>query len=134
IAEPHTSSPGPGACTHAWGLEPDLLAIGKAIGGGIPCGALGMSEAVAERAARASTEVDFEDAGGIGGTLAGNPLSLAAIRACLGQVLTDDAWEHTIPLATRFTDGVRTAIAEHGREWNVTQLGCRAEYRFEPVP
>ena len=132
--ETHTFSAGPGGCTRAWGLEPDLLTIGKAIGGGIPCGALGLSADVAERASRASTEVDFEDAGGIGGTLAGNALSLAAIRACLGEVLTDDAWEYTIPLATRFTAGVRDVIAESGREWNVTQLGCRAEYRFEPTP
>src|SRR3954452_21950321 len=88
IDETHTFSAGPGGCTRAWGLEPDLLTIGKAIGGGIPCGALGLSADVAERAVQASTEVDFEDAGGIGGTLAGNPLSLAAIRACLGEVLT----------------------------------------------
>jgi glutamate-1-semialdehyde aminotransferase len=134
IDETHTFSAGPGGCTRAWGLEPDLLTIGKAIGGGIPCGALGLTADVADRATRASTEVDFEDAGGIGGTLAGNALSLAAIRACLGEVLTDDAWEHTIPLATRFTEGVRSVIADAGREWNVTQLGCRAEYRFEPSP
>jgi glutamate-1-semialdehyde 2,1-aminomutase len=134
IDETHTFSAGPGGCTRAWGLEPDLLTIGKAIGGGIPCGALGLSAAVAERAARASAEADFEDAGGIGGTLAGNALSLAAIRACLGEVLTDDAWNHTIPLAGRFTAGVRNVIADSGREWNVTQLGCRAEYRFEPAP
>jgi glutamate-1-semialdehyde 2,1-aminomutase len=82
----------------------------------------------------AAPEVDLEDAGGIGGTLAGNALSLAAIRATLSHVLTDDAWERTIPLAERWADGVRGVIAEHGREWNVTQLGCRAEYRFEPTP
>jgi glutamate-1-semialdehyde 2,1-aminomutase len=133
IDETHTFSAGPGGCTRAWGLEPDLLTIGKAIGGGIPCGALGLTAEVAERM-EAAAEADFVDTGGVGGTLAGNALSLAAIRATLGRVLTDDVWERTIPLATRFAEGVREVIAESGREWNVTQLGCRAEYRFEPAP
>jgi glutamate-1-semialdehyde 2,1-aminomutase len=133
IDETHTFSAGPGGCTRAWGLEPDLLTIGKAIGGGIPCGALGVTAEVAERM-EAATEADFVDTGGVGGTLAGNALSLAAIRATLGGVLADDAWERTIPLATRFAEGVRQVVAESGREWNVTQLGCRAEYRFEPAP
>ena len=131
IDETHTFSAGPGGCTAAWGLEPDLLTIGKAIGGGVPCGALGLSGEVEERMLRAA-EADYEDTGGVGGTLAGNALSLAAMRATLGQVLTDDAWEHTIPLAERFAAGVRDAIGDRG--WNVTRLGCRAEYRFQPEP
>jgi glutamate-1-semialdehyde 2,1-aminomutase len=133
IDETHTFSAGPGGCTQAWGLEPDLLTIGKAIGGGVPCGALGLSDSVAQ-GMLAAAEADYEDTGGVGGTLAGNALSLAAMRATLSQVLTDDAWAHTIPLATRFAEGVRGVIEDHGREWNVTQLGCRAEYRFEPSP
>ena len=80
----------------------------------------------------AAVEADYEDTGGVGGTLAGNALSLAAMRATLGSVLTDDVWEHTIPLAARFADGVREGFGS--RPWNVTQLGCRAEYRFEPEP
>jgi glutamate-1-semialdehyde aminotransferase len=131
IDETHTFSAGPGGCTRAWGLEPDLLTIGKAIGGGVPCGALGLSADVEARML-AAVEADYEDTGGVGGTLAGNALSLAAMRATLGSVLTDDAWEHTIGLATRFAEGVRTAIGD--RPWNVTQLGCRAEYRFEATP
>ncbi len=131
IDETHTFSAGPGGCTRAWGLEPDLLTIGKAIGGGVPTGALGLSSEVASAMLEAA-EADYEDTGGVGGTLAGNALSLAAMRATLGSVLTDDAWEHTIPLAARFADGVRSAIGD--KPWNVTQLGCRAEYRFEPSP
>jgi glutamate-1-semialdehyde aminotransferase len=131
IDETHTFSAGPGGCTAAWNLSPDLLTIGKAIGGGVPCGALGLSASVEERML-AAVEADYEDTGGVGGTLAGNALSLAAMRATLGAVLTDDVWEHTIPLASRFADGVRSAIAD--RPWNVTQLGCRAEYRFQPTP
>jgi glutamate-1-semialdehyde 2,1-aminomutase len=131
IDETHTFSAGPGGCTQAWGLEPDLLTIGKAIGGGVPTGALGLSEEVAARMLEAA-EADYEDTGGVGGTLAGNALSLAAMRATLGIVLTDDVWEHTIPLATRFAEGVRNGYGE--LPWNVTQLGSRAEYRFEPAP
>jgi glutamate-1-semialdehyde 2,1-aminomutase len=131
IDETHTFSAGPGGCTRAWDLEPDLLTIGKAIGGGVPCGALGLSADVEGRML-AAVEADYEDTGGVGGTLAGNALSLAAMRATLGSVLTDDAWEHTIPLAMRFAEGVRNGFGERG--WNVIQLGCRAEYRFEAAP
>jgi glutamate-1-semialdehyde 2,1-aminomutase len=128
IDETHTFSAGPGGCTADWDLEPDMLTIGKAIGGGVPCGALGVSEELAERML-ADPEADYVDTGGVGGTLAGNALSLAAMRATLSQVLTDDVWERTIPLARRFADGVREAAP-----WSVTQLGCRAEYRFDPEP
>ena len=131
IDETHTFSAGPGGCTAAWGLEPDLFTIGKAIGGGVPCGALGVTEELEARM-RAADDADFVDTGGVGGTLAGNALSLAAMRATLREVLTDDVWEHTIPLAARFAAGVRAAVGERG--WNVTQLGCRAEYRFQPEP
>jgi len=124
VDETHTFSAGPGGCTAAWALEPDLLTIGKAIGGGVPSGALGLSAEV-ERRLLSAEGADYVDTGGVGGTLAGNALSLAAMRATLGAVLTDDVWEHTIPLAERFADGVRAVS-----EWSVTQLGCRAEYRF----
>jgi len=133
IDETHTISAGPGGCTAAWGLEPDLFTIGKAIGSGIPSGALGLSESVSD-AMLAQVDADYEDTGGVGGTLAGNAFSLAAMRATLGTVLTDAAYAHAIPLAERFADGVRAAYERHGLDWNVTQLGCRAEYRFQPRP
>ncbi|MCW2952739.1 MAG: aminotransferase class III-fold pyridoxal phosphate-dependent enzyme [Conexibacter sp.] len=133
IDETHTFSAGPGGCTAAWGLEPDLFTIGKAIGGGIPSGALGLSDAVAE-AMLDDPDADYEDTGGVGGTLAGNALSLAAVRATLGEVLTDAAFARMIPLATRFAEDLRGVFAECGLPWNVTQLGARAEYRFEPHP
>lgn len=133
IDETHTFSAGPGGCTAAWGLEPDLLSIGKAIGSGVPAGALGMTEEVVEWMFNQSG-ADYEDTGGVGGTLAGNALSLAAVRATLSEVLSDEAFAHTIPLATRFSEGVMRVVEEHGLPWNVTQLGARAEYRFEPEP
>lgn len=133
IDETHTFSAGPGGCTKEWGLEPDLLTIGKAIGSGIPCGALGMTAEVASRMF-AQEGADYEDTGGVGGTLAGNALSMAAVRATLSEVLTEQAWEYTVPLATRFSDGIRSVVGEFDLPWNVTQLGCRAEYRFEDAP
>jgi glutamate-1-semialdehyde 2,1-aminomutase len=133
IDETHTFSAGPGGCTAAWGLEPDMVTIGKAIGGGVPCGALGLKDDVVSRMFE-QAEADYEDTGGVGGTLAGNPLSSAAMRATLEHVLTTDAFSRTIPLAERFADGVQAAIDSHGVPWNVTRLGCRAEYQFLPEP
>ncbi len=133
IDETHTICAGPGGYTQAHGLEPDFLTIGKPIGGGMPVAAYGMSAAVAERA-QAMIDRDLSDTGGIGGTLSGNALALAAIRATLQDVLTPAAYEVTIPLATRFTDGVAAAIRDFHLPWIVKQLGCRAEYWFRPTP
>ncbi len=132
--ETHTFSAGPGGMTQAYGLEPDVLTIGKALAGGIPCGAYGLSAELAEKIA-ARDDLDLVDMGGVGGTLAGNPISTAAMRATLSEVLTDKAFEGMIALATRFTDGVRAIIDEHGLPWSIQQLGARAEYRFaSPAP
>jgi glutamate-1-semialdehyde 2,1-aminomutase len=133
IDETHTLSAGPGGCTAAWGLEPDLVTLGKAIGSGVACGALGLSAQACD-ALFAQPDADYTDTGGVGGTLAGSALSLAAMRATLGQVLTAQAYQHMIPLAARFADGVRHTVASAGLGWHVTQLGCRAEYRFAPEP
>jgi glutamate-1-semialdehyde 2,1-aminomutase len=133
IDETHTLSAGPGGCTQAWGLDPDLVTLGKSIGGGIPIGAYGVSETIASRMA-ADTEGDYEDVGGVGGTLAGNALSLAATRATLAEVLTAGAFERMTALQERFSAGVRATIARHGLPWCVVELGARAEYRFAPEP
>jgi glutamate-1-semialdehyde aminotransferase len=110
-----------------------MLVIGKTIGGGIPAAAYGMSRAIAERVT-ASIPVDDADVGGIGGTLAGYALSLAAVRATLGQVLTEEAFERMIPLGERWADGVEHVLRTHGVPWHVTRLGTRAEYHFMPLP
>ncbi len=125
--ETHTFSAGPGGCTRAWDLDPDLVTIGKAIAGGVPIGAYGVTHEVAERVL-AQKDADLVDVGGVGGTLAGNALSIAAARATLEEVLTEQAFERMIELSGRFTRGVRSAI-EH-LPWTVTQLGARTEYRF----
>ena len=132
--ETHTLSAGPGGCTLAWGLDPDLVTVGKAIAGGIPAGAYGLSAEVADRVA-VRRDADLVDTGGVGGTLAGNALSVAAMRATLEHVLTDQAFEHMTALGGRFTSGVRGVIDACRLPWSVVQLGARAEYRFcSPAP
>ncbi len=134
IDETHTISAGPGGCTQAWDLKPDIFVIGKSIGGGIPSGAYGITEEVAA-SIRAHAEADLVDVGGVGGTLAGNVLSTAAMRATLGEVLTEAAFEHMISLATRFREGVESTLGEFDVPWSIAQLGARAEYRFaRPAP
>ncbi|MFG2042649.1 transaminase [Dactylosporangium sp. NPDC048998] len=132
--ETHTFSAGPGGATGAWGLEPDVVTIGKAIGGGIPAAAYGLSEQVA--AAIDDIEgLDLVDMGGVGGTLAGNALSIAATRATLEHVLTTDNFRQMSELSEKFALGVQRVIDEHELPWSVTRLGARVEYRFaNPAP
>jgi len=131
--ETHTFSAGPGGCTLAWGLDPDIVTIGKSIGGGIASGAFGLSAALAEQI-MADDTADLIDTGGVGGTLAGNALSVAAMRATLEQVLTDDAFEVMIGLADRYATSIAQVIESRGLPWHIVRLGARAEYRFCPRP
>jgi glutamate-1-semialdehyde 2,1-aminomutase len=131
--ETHTICAGPGGCTAEWKLEPDFLVFGKAIGSGIPGATYGCTEEVAQRIS-ARIHLEDCDVGGIGGTLAGNALSLAAMRATLEHVLTKKNFDKMIPLAVRFSDGVAAEIRRHGLPWSVERLGCRAEYTFCKQP
>jgi glutamate-1-semialdehyde aminotransferase len=130
IDETHTICAGPGGYTRAEGLDPDILTIGKAIGSGIPAGAFGLSRLVADQILAANDDLEVIDMGGVGGTLAGNALSLAAIRTTLANVLTEASFAHMIPLGERWTSGVQASIDEFGVPWHVSRLGCRAEYLF----
>jgi glutamate-1-semialdehyde 2,1-aminomutase len=129
IDETHTLCAGPGGYTREHGLEPDLLTVGKAIGSGIPSAAYGFSAAVAARV-EAAIGRDESDVGGVGGTLAANVLSLAAVRATLEHVLTEDAFARMISLGERFERGVQDVIDGNDLPWHVTRLGCRVEYLF----
>src|SRR5215469_2166534 len=131
--ETHTFSASPGGCTQAWQLQPDMVTIGKSIAGGIPAGAYGLSAELANRIL-ADTAADIIDTGGVGGTLAGNALSVAAMRATLEHVLTDAAFAAMIEVADRYTAGVLDVFASRGLPWTIVQLGARAEYRFCPQP
>jgi glutamate-1-semialdehyde 2,1-aminomutase len=75
---------------------------------------------------------DESDVGGVGGTLAANVLSLAAVRATLEHVLTDAAFARMIGLGERFEQGVQSVIDGYSLPWHVTRLGCRVEYLFRP--
>ena len=131
IDETHTLSCGPGGYTGAYGLEPDAISMGKPIAGGIPTGAYGLSDDLARRILDV-TVWDAADVGGVGGTLAGNALQLAAVRATLGEVLTAAAYERMIALAERYEAGVNAAIERHRLPWSAVRLGCRVEYMFSP--
>jgi glutamate-1-semialdehyde 2,1-aminomutase len=107
--------------------------FGKPIGGGVPGAAYGFTEQVAMEIAKRQSLEDC-DVGGIGGTLAGNALSLAAMKASLQNVLTENAFARMIPMAERWAAGVAGVIEEFGLPWHVTRLGCRAEYLFSARP
>ena len=130
IDETHTISAGPGGCTAAWGLEPDVITIGKAIGGGVPSAAYGFTAGLGNQIESRGL-VDLE---GTGGTLAGNALSLAATRATLEHVLTAENSQRTGALAERFASGVEEVASARGLPWRIAVLGCRVEYAFGPVP
>ena len=133
IDETHTLCAGYGGYTRAHELEPDIVTLGKAIASGVPAGAYGLSDEVAARVLD-KTVWEVADGGGIGGTLAANLLSVAAARATLEHVLTEEAFIRMIALAERFEAGVSGAIAQHGLDWHASRLGCRVEYLFCPDP
>jgi glutamate-1-semialdehyde 2,1-aminomutase len=133
IDETHTISGGPGGCTAAWALRPDVATIGKAIAGGIPIGAYGVSAELSARIAGLD-EADLVDVGGVGGTLAGNALSLAAAHATLSEVLTREAFEGMFALRERYVEGVESVLAARGIPWTIVSLGARAELCFAPEP
>jgi len=124
IDETHTISVGPGGMTAELGLAPDFLTIGKAIGGGFPTGAFGMSQGVAD-SIKKLVELEVIDTGGIGGTLAANALSLAAMKATLSKVLTKENFDRMIKLGNRWADGVEKTIQKYQLPWTINRLGAR---------
>lgn len=139
LDETHTLSSGPGGYAAAHGLDSDFTVLGKALGGGIPVGAFGVSRPVAERLWERVPKVDPSRQRqsshlGFGGTLAGSALQVAAIRAVLDSVLTAPAFAHMIALAERLGAEARAIVAEHGLPWHVAQLGARVETMFAPDP
>lgn len=129
IDETHTICAGPGGMILRDGLSPDAVVVGKTIGGGVPAGAYGMTEELQKRV-RSSIHLEDIDVGGVGGTLAGNAVSLAGIRATLTEVLTPEVYPSMIQRATEWTKGVQDTIDEFSLPWQVTQLGARSEYSF----
>jgi glutamate-1-semialdehyde 2,1-aminomutase len=133
IDETHTICTGPGGYTGMHNLKPDMLTLGKPLAGGIPAAIYGFTKDVAERF-RARLNIEDSDVGGIGGTLAGNALSVAAMKATLENVLNDSAYKNAIDLSIRFSQGVEEVIHEYHLPWIIKRLGCRAEYWFRKIP
>jgi glutamate-1-semialdehyde 2,1-aminomutase len=133
IDETHTICTGPGGYTASYGLQPDFLTIGKPLAGGVPAAVYGFTEEV-NRRFTSKLDVDDADVGGIGGTLAGNALSVAAMKATLQNVLTDEFYSQAIALQDCFTQGVESVIKEFNLPWIVKRLGNRSEYWFRPTP
>ena len=135
IDETHTQVVGAGGLTAAWGLEPDLLTIGKSIAGGVSFGAWGMTEAVAE-VLHQTKGPDGErfNLVALGGTLFANALSMAAARAVLTEILTPEAYASTQRLGARLADGMRASVERVGLPWYIYHLGPRAGYTFQPTP
>jgi glutamate-1-semialdehyde 2,1-aminomutase len=133
IDETHTICAGPGGYTAAFDLQPDFLTIGKPLAGGVPAAAYGFTEEIS-RAFAERLVLDDADVGGIGGTLAGNALSIAAMKATLEHVLTDEFYSKAVKLQEQFTAGVESVIKEFDLPWIVKSLGNRSEYWFRPKP
>lgn len=131
--ETHTISTGPGGYARAHGIAADALVLGKPVGGGVPCAVYGMSADLAARAEQAKCEAPPGHSG-IGTTLTGNMLAMAAMRAALTEVMTPAAYDHMLGLAQRLAAGLRQVIARHGLPWCVTQVGARTEFQFCPTP
>lgn len=138
IDETHTLSCGPGGYTRLFGLDPDMLVLGKAIAGGVPAGALGCSSDIAGRLWSVVPRVNPRERQsahfGIGGTLAGSALTLATMRAVLSEVLTQQNYDRMIENASRLADSARDLIVANDLPWHVTQVGARAEIMFSPEP
>jgi glutamate-1-semialdehyde 2,1-aminomutase len=133
IDETHTICTGRRGYTGEYGLQPDMFTLGKPLAGGVPAAVYGFSQDIADRFYD-RLNLEDSDVGGIGGTLAGNALSIAAMKATLEHVLTDDAYKKSIELSIRFTQGVESVISEFGLPWIVKRLGCRTEYWFRENP
>lgn len=133
IDETHTICAGPGGYTKEYNLEPDFFTLGKPIAGGVPAAVYGFTHEIAD-AFKAALDIDSSDVGGIGGTLAGNALSIAAMRATLEHVLTDEFYSKANALQESFTSGIEGVIAEFDLPWMVKRLGMRSEYWFQKTP
>lgn len=133
LDETHTISTGPGGYTRAHNLEPDFFVLGKPVAGGLPAAVFGFTAKV-EAAMAHVLETKTPGYSGIGTTLSGNILTLAAMRACLSEVMTSAAYDHMTRLAEKLATGLREAVTRHKLPWTVTQMGARAELVFSSRP
>lgn len=131
LDETHTMSSGAGGATKAWNLAPDALVIGKAVAGGFPAAVWGVSAALAEKIAAFPRGAGRS---GIGTTLAGNAMGIAAIGATLREVATPAAYDVMLKGADELVAKLRGMIAKRALPWCVVHVGARAEIVFAPTP
>jgi glutamate-1-semialdehyde 2,1-aminomutase len=131
--ETHTISSGYGGHSNAYGPQPDVIVIGKSIGGGVPCAVYGFSEEIAERMAKLNA-TRRPGHSGIGTTLSANALAITAMHAMLGKVITHDAYHHMLELARRLVKGIEAVIVAHHLPWHVTNVGARVEFVCSEKP
>jgi glutamate-1-semialdehyde 2,1-aminomutase len=131
LDETHTLSSGPGGHARAHGLQPDLLVVGKAIAGGLPCAVYGFTAELAQRM-RAAKDQAPEGHSGIGTTLTANALTLAALHAALTHLHTPASYAPMLARAEALETGLLQRIRSAGRPWTVTRLGARMELQFMP--
>ena len=133
IDETHTLSAGPGGCTRRDALEPDMLVCGKAIAGGMPCAVYGVTEALRARIEVLPANAEHGHSG-LGTTLSANLLALAAIEACLGEVMTAAAFAHMEAQGIRLERGLEVLLAKRSLPWHVQRIGARVELGFGAAP
>jgi glutamate-1-semialdehyde 2,1-aminomutase len=135
IDETHTQVVGPGGLTAQWGLAPDLVTVGKSIAGGLPFGAWGMTDAIADvLVQRKGSDGERSNLVATGGTIFGNALAMAAARAVMTEILVPEAYAHTQRLGARLAGGMRAGVERHGLPWHIHHLGPRSGYTFRPEP
>lgn len=133
IDETHTISTGPGGYVRAHGLEPDVFVLGKAVAGGVPAAVWGVTAELSARMDAAQARIG-PGPSGIGTTLSGSALALAAMRAMLGEVMTDAAYARMLAGAERLVAGLRAVVDKRGLAWSVVHVGARVELVFAAVP
>jgi glutamate-1-semialdehyde 2,1-aminomutase len=115
-----------GGGVEAFGVTPDIVCLAKAIGGGLPCGAIGATEELFGPVVRGEYDM--------AGTFNGNPLTMAASRAALTEVLTRDAYDHFDAIHTLMADGCGAAIERHGLPAHVTGVGAKGSVIYSATP
>jgi glutamate-1-semialdehyde 2,1-aminomutase len=133
IDETHTMCAGPGGCTSAWGLEPDLWVCGKAIAGGMPCAVFGFTAEV-EAGMRRVQQGRGGGHSGMGTTLSANALALACLEACLDELMTPANYQAMHDTAACLSEGLGRVFAALNLPWHVARVGARLEFGFGPPP
>jgi glutamate-1-semialdehyde 2,1-aminomutase len=116
---------GPGGSIRLTGVMPDIVCLAKALGGGVPCGAIGGSEQVMEFIAGG----DYEQVG----TFNGNPLTMATARATL-EILDEEAYAHLERLRRRMIEGVSKVIEKYALPAYPLSFGAKGSITFASEP